>query len=540
MGLGINRVGINRVRPVQKVSTGHLSVMEEEKERAIPEKYLKLFSDEFLRLPSRLTRLPPGYSPPPLPPGPPPEPLQDPALDPRYLPLMPPQDPTPPSGAPPPILPPVVNIYMMYPGLDSGGNHGNHRIHDNTEHGDDTSEWEEEEEDSVASDSTDDLLLVNSRDLFLGSECEEGDATCSNNLGFNLENSPCDDDVMSDDEAHFIKFLTSFSSNEGDKVETSEIKEKLTCSVEDSDDGEEVEITPYPETRSGRNLKKLFKLKIERQRQKSELESPSVDLREMDLDKFPQKLQDQRFQQEENCLSPRITGSYSMEEDAIKEQGGIEQQFAATSTPKKRKERKIHFAEPLRDEDSDDEDDDDDDHRDAGGPDKGRDAEGDVELPVCKPNSARRMANLLPAADKGFANLHGEDRRFSLPSNMFRNNMAVKSMALWETIPEVVIESCDLSSSSESPVEEAEDSGSENNEKLNIATPDLSDPENVPFPKLLGNYLLKKELAEEDGASLQHSTARLGLPIAISMEKIRAMLLGAVSTSSAINDGFVK
>ena len=526
-------------RSVQK----HLSTMETEKERAIPEKYLKLFSDEFLRLPSRLTRVPPGYGAPPLPPGPTPEPLQDPALDRRYLPLMPPQDPTPPSGAPPPpLLPPVVNIYMMYPGLDAGGNHGDHRIHDNTEHGDDTSEWDEEEEDSVASDSTDDLLLVNSRDLFLGPECEDGGATCSNSLGFNLESSPCDDDVMSDDEAHFIKFLTSFSSNEGDKVETCEIreKEKLTCSVEDSDEGEEVEITPYPETRSGRNLKKLFKLKIERQRQKSELESPSEDLREMDLDKFPQKLQDERFQQED-CLFHGITGSYSMEQDAIEEQGGIEKQCAVTSTPKKSKERKIHFAEPLRDEDSDDEDDDDD-HRDADSPDKGRDAEGDVELPVCKPNSARRMANLLPAADKGFANLHGEDRRFSLPSNMFRNNMAVKSMASWETIPEVVIESCDLSSSSEShsPVDDAEDSGSENNEKLNIATPDLSDPENVPFPKLLGNYLLKKGLVQEDGGSLERSTARLGLPIAISMEKIRAMLLGAVSTSSAMNDGFVK
>ena len=483
--------------------------MEAEKNRRIPEKYLKLFADEFLRLPSRIT-VPPSYVGPS---GP-------------YM-----QDQTP--------APPVVNIYMMYPGLDPPSNQGFH-IHGNDEHCDNTSEWDGD--DSITSDSTDELLLVESSDLLL----EHEDVT-HGDLDHNPDNSPAEED-MSDDEALFIKFFTSFSSNEDDKPEDTVSNEQLSMVNKDED----IYVAPYQETRSSRNLKKLYKLKMERQRQQSEAESHTEEQRDLDLDKFPQKLQNESY---------HIVGSYAMEGNLSEEYVDTRKLIGNTSTPKKNKDRKIHFAEPVQDVGAD------------GAIRKGPDHKSVVkdfdesfmrketmsvgdDVPIQEtfgnPNRIRRIENMLRTANtNNDVNDHIDEaentqsfatrRRFSLPESRIVNSIAAKSITICrEIIPEVIVENCEHSyvGNSHDHSEETE-SESENDEKLNIATPDLGDLDNIPFPTLLGNYLMKKDETDE-GEPLEKSTAHLGLPIAISMEKIKAMLLGAVNTSSVINEGFMK
>ena len=495
--------------------------MEAEKNRRIPEKYLKLFTDEFLRLPSRIT-VPPSY--------------------------VVPSDPYTQDQRP---APPVVNIYMVYPGLNTPDNQGP-PIHDNNEHCDITSEWDEN--DSIRSDSTDDLLLVESSDLLL-----EHEEVIQGDLDPTADSSPTDED-MSDDEALFIQFLTSFSSNEDDKAEDP-VSIELASIATNKD--EDIYVAPYHETRSSRNLKKLYKLKIERQRQKSEAESHKEERKDLDLDKFPQKLQNESCQQR-NCLLPHIVGSYVMEENVSAEYGDIGKLINNTSTPKKNKDRKIHFAEPVQDIEAD------------AGIRKGTDhnsVQKDLEeslisketitvsdaIPMQQgtlgnPNRIRGIKNMLHTMNRN-NNVNdnsdeseddnkkfGSTRRFSLPESLIVNSIAAKSITICrEIIPEVIVENCELNDPDESHghSEEEGDSESEINEKLNIATPDLGDLDNIPFPTLLGNCVMKKG-ETDNGGSLEKSTARFGLPIAISMEKIKAMLLGAVNTSSVINEGFMK
>ena len=488
--------------------------MEAEKNRRIPKKYLKLFTDEFLRLPSRIT-VPPSYV------GPPDPYMQD-------------QKPS----------PPIVNIYMVYPGLDTSGNQGL-PIHDNVEH----CEWDEN--DSITSDSTDDLLLVESSDLLL-----EHEEVIHGDLDPNPDGSPTDEEDMSDDEALFIQFLTSFSSNEDDKSEDPLSNEQASMAINKDDD---IYVAPYHETRSSHNLKKLYKLKIERQRQKSEAESHREELKDQDLDKFPQKLQNESCQQR-NCLLPHIVGSYAMEENVSEEYGDTGKLPINTSTQKKNKDRKIHFAEPVQDTGGD------------GAIRKGtdhntvqKDLDGslmsketimvgdDVQIKQeTLGNRIHGIKNILHTANRNNnVNDHRDEaeddksfsrtRRFSLPESLIVNSIAAKSITICrEILPEVIVENCELSDPDESRGHSEEgDSESEINEKLNIATPDLADLDNIPFPTLLGNCVMKKG-ETDDGESLEKSTARFGLPIAISMEKIKAMLLGAVNTSSVINEGFMK
>ena len=487
--------------------------MEAENNRRIPEKYLKLFADEFLRLPSRIT-VPPSYVGPS---GP-------------YM-----QDQTPTA--------PVVNIYMMYPGLDPPSHQGFH-INGNDGHCDNTSEWDDDE--SITSDSTDELLLVESSDLLLEHEdIMHGDLDPNPNP----YNSPTEED-MSDDEALFIKFFTSFSSNEDDKSEDTVFKEQSSVATNKDED---IFVAPYQETRSSRNLKKLYKLKMERQRQQSEAESHTEEPRDLDLDKFPQKLQNKSCQQRE-CLFPHIVGSYAMEENLSEEYVDTGKLIGNTSTPKKNKDRKIHFAEPEQDmgaegaikkatnhksvvKDSD----------------ESITVGNDVQIQgtLGNPNRIRRIENMLRTAHRNNdVNDHIDDaedtqsfarRRFSLPESRIVNSIAAKSIAICrEIIPEVIVENCEHSDvgNSHDHSEECE-SESENNEKLNVATPDIGDLDNIPFPTLLGNDFIKKDETDES-EPLEKSTAHLGLSIAISMEKIKAMLHGAVNTSSVINEGFMK
>ena len=496
--------------------------MEAEKNRRIPEKYLKLFTDEFLRLPPRIT-VPPSYVGPPDP----------------YT-----QDQTP--------VPPIVNIYMVYPGLDTLGSQ-ELPIHDNVEHCDNTSEWDENE--SITSDSTDDLLLIESSDLLL-----EHEEVIHGDLDPNPDRSPTDEEDMSDDEALFIQFLTSFSSNEDDKSEDPVSNEQASMAINKDDD---IYVAPYHETRSSRNLKKLYKLKIERQRQKSEAESHREELKDQDLDKFPQKLQNESCQQR-NCLLPHIVGSYAMEENVSEEWcGDTGKLISNTSTPKKNKDRKIHFAEPLQDIGADGAIRKGTDHSSvqkdldgslmSGETSMGSDDTQIQQRTLGNPNRIRGIKNILHTANRNDGvNDHSDEaedinksfssaRRFSLPESLIVNSIAAKSIIICrEIIPEVIVENCELSDPDESRGHSEEgDSESEINEKLNIATPDLGDLDNIPFPTLLGNCVMKKS-ETDDGESLEKSTARFGLPIAISMEKIKAMLLGAVNTSSVINEGFMK
>ena len=488
-----------------------------EENRRIPEKYLKLFTDEFLRLPSRIT-VPPGYV------GP---------TDPYT------QDQTP--------APPIVNIYMVYPGLDTPGNQ-ELPIHDNVEH----CEWDEN--DSITSDSTDDLLLVESSDLLL-----EHEEVIRGDLDPNPDRSPTDEEDMSDDEALFIQFLTSFSSNEDDKSEDPVSIKQASMATNKDDD---IYVAPYQETRSSRNLKKLYKLKIERQRQKSEAESHREELKDQDLDKFPQKLQNESCQQR-NCLLPHIVGSYAMEEKVSEECGDTGKLISKTSTPKKNKDRKIHFAEPVKDIGVDGairkETDHNSEQKDLDESLMGKETitvGSDVQIKqgtLGNPNRIRGIKNMLHTANRNDdVNDHSDEaeddsksfartRRFSLPESLIVNSIAAKSIRICrEIIPEVIVENCELSDPDESHGHSEEgDSESEINEELNVATPDLGDLDNIPFPTLLGNCVMKK-VETDDGESLEKSTARLGLPIAISMEKIKAMLLGAVNTSSVINEGFIK
>ena len=492
--------------------------MEEEKNRRIPEKYLKLFADEFLRLPSRIT-VPPSYVAP-----------SDPYM----------------QGQTP--APPIVNIYMVYPGLDTLANQGL-PVHDIVGHCDNTSEWDEN--DSITSDSTEDLLLVESSDLLL----EHGEVI-QGDLDPNPDSSPTDEEDMSDDEALFIQFLTSFSSNEDDKSEDPLSKEQASMAT---NKGEDIYVAPYEETRSSRNLKKLYKLKIERQRQKSETESHIEEPKDLDLDKFPQKLQNESCQQR-NCLLPHIVGSYAMEENVSEECGDTGKLISKTSTPKKNKDRKIHFAEPVKDMGVDGAIRKATDHnsvqKDLDKSLMGKETitvGADVQIKQRtpgNPNRIRGIKNMLHTANRNDdVNDHSDEaeddsknfartRRFSLPESLIVNSIAAKSIRICrEIIPEVIVENCELSDPAESHGHSEEgDSESEINEELNVATPDLGDLDNIPFPTLLGNCVMKKD----DGESLEKSTARLGLPIAISMEKIKAMLLGAVNTSSVINEGFIK
>ena len=169
------------------------------------------------------------------------------------------------------------------------------------------------------------------------------------------------------------------------------------------------------------------------------------------------------------------------------------------------------------------------------------------------PNRIRGIKNILHTANRNDGvNDHSDEaedinksfsstRRFSLPESLIVNSTAAKSITICrEIIPEVIVENCELSDPDASHGRsEVDDSESEINEKLNIATPDLGDLDNIPFPTLLGDRVMKKG-ETDDGESFEKSTARLGLPIAISMEKIKAMLLGAVNTSAVINEGFIK
>ena len=440
---------------------------------------------------------------------------------------------------------------MMYPAL---GNQGT-GVHGNLGHHDDISELDEEG--PVASDSTDDLLLIESNDLFLHPDVAV-------HVNFDQDTSPTDDE-MSGDEALFVQFLNSFSSSEGDKLDRDLTNDQHSL---DSDmnvypqNDEEIQYAEYRETRSSQNLKTLYKLKMERQRQKVAVASQIQELRDLELDRFSEKLQNGNGNEKMSYMLPRIVGSYSIEETTEKE---IDKQIRHASTPRKSKDGKIQFVEPMKEEEIEENtvrkrseyEDKLESIEEFGDKDectgwnlsdevKRRDKQTEQSHYGAHIQEILRnkdMRNILDGV-VGNTEISAKSRRLSLPDRLIVNNMAAKSMAICrEIIPEVIVERCESNDNSDENQIETEESNSDSENHPTYNKTDcaaqLADLDHIPFPKLLGN-LLKQHKVDKNEKLEGNSTVRLGLPIAISMEKTGVMLLGTVNTSSIINDGFLK
>ena len=466
--------------------------MEDNSKRRKPKKFLKLFSDEFLRLPARLN-----------------SPLH------CYLGLRRT------LGRDYAAVPPVVNVFMLPPGMKDPGQGSGMvgPVQGSLEDQEMFDEWEDAE--SVHSDSTDDLIVLGTDDLLFQQRVADAlgdpDALIDPEVG-----GVVSDDEMSEDEVHVVQFWKSFVDPDDTLLENAESARLIKNGTKSPSSQEQLlpaRSDPGGDFGEGRkssqNLKKLHQRKLARQERRDMMQQMQ-ELKNLQLEKFRRDLQGTTMTQC-HSLSLSFGSSFSAQEDqpAEEEYLGLPRRVPDKDslfsnpdqgTRDKSDETDAEEKDPLEREEQRDEK-----------LKKKRQTFREGKKSSC---SCCRSSEILSSKLRVPNNTREEDlfdtwEQESVPASLVVEQIAAKTAAICrEILPEIVQSKLenkallkDASHGSLGAISETVDDV-------------IEDTHDIPFPKFLGNLVVA---ASEEGHNFsEKKAASLDLPL--SLGKIRTLL----------------